>query len=443
MSEEVPPPVALVAAEELTSPMTTEEFVPPVMAEELVSLVTAEELSSPVTAGEMVSPLKLQQPLELLELCLSCTYFSFKGSFYRMKHGTAMGSPVSPIVANLYMEKFERTALSVANPPAFWYRYVDDTLTTRKDCDIEPFTAHLNSIDPQIQFTSEVEKDNQISFLDTLILRQADGSIHTKVFRKPTHTDQYLGFNSHHPLQHKRSVVRTLLRRAEVLVTKDDDKKAEKEHVKRALHSNQYPDWILDAPKPQQTRSSRRGDIRVGIPYIKGTSERLARAFKDHGVEIYHQPTNSLRSRLSHVKDISDKGSKCGTVYHIQCSECDEDYIGETERTLQTRFKEHQTRPSSAFHEHLTASSHSINLCNTTVLDTEPNFTRRKVKESIEIRTRRPSLNRDLGYELPPVYNSLFNRGRTVSRQRTTSELQLTQDTNDNSSLPTASARNC
>ncbi len=161
-------------------------------------------------------------------------------------------------------------------------------------------------------------------------------------------------------------------------------------------------------------------------------------------MEIYHHPTNSLRSRLSHVKDTSDKGSKCGTIYHIQCSECDEDYIGETERALHTRFKEHQTRPSSAFHEHLTASSHSIDLCNTTVLDTEPNFTKRKVKESIEIRTRHPSLNRDLGYELPPVYNSLFNRGRTVSRQRTTSEHQLTnQDSSDNANQSSVSAQNC
>ena len=86
------------------------------------------------------------------------------------------------------------------------------------------------------------------------------------------------------------------------------------------------------------------------------------RVFRAHGVEVFHKPTNSLWSRLTHVKDTSDTGNKCGTVYHIQCSECGEDYRDETERALCTWFKEHQTRLSSAFHEHLLASGHSISL---------------------------------------------------------------------------------
>ena len=79
---------------------------------------------------------------------------------------------------------------------------------------MQEFHAHLNSINPHIQFTSEVESDNGLSFLDTTTVR-ANGCIQVNVYQKPAHTDKYLDFYSHHPAQHKRSVVNTLLDEAE------------------------------------------------------------------------------------------------------------------------------------------------------------------------------------------------------------------------------------
>ena len=77
---------------------------------------------------------------------------------------------------------------------------------------VEALTDHLNGIDKtnSIKFTHEPEKNGQIPFLDTLITRREDGSIKVLVYRKATHTDQYLSFQSHHPLQHKLAVIRTL-----------------------------------------------------------------------------------------------------------------------------------------------------------------------------------------------------------------------------------------
>ena len=72
--------------------------------------------------------------------------------------------------------------------------------------------AHTNSIDQNIQFTFEREQGYVIPFLDVMILHNDDGSLSTKVYRKPTHTDQYLQFSSHHHTAHKR-VVSTLLKR--------------------------------------------------------------------------------------------------------------------------------------------------------------------------------------------------------------------------------------
>ena len=64
--------------------------------------------------------LSVQSIIELLGFCLHNKYFSFQNKFYEQVEGAAMGSPVSPIVVNLYMEHFERKALrSTSNPPRF------------------------------------------------------------------------------------------------------------------------------------------------------------------------------------------------------------------------------------------------------------------------------------------------------------------------------------
>ena len=111
----------------------------------------------------------------LLEFCLKNTYFSFQGQFYEQVEGAAMGSPVSPIVANLYMEYLEQKALSTApNPPKFWGRYVDDTFVIHKEANKQSFLQHINSVDPAIRFTVEDNKeDGSIPFLDTIVKPEA------------------------------------------------------------------------------------------------------------------------------------------------------------------------------------------------------------------------------------------------------------------------------
>ena len=110
-------------------------------------------------------------------------------------------------------------------------------------------------------------------------------------------------------------------------------------------------------------------------------------------------------------KDQTPKENQCGLIYHIKCQNCDQDYIGETGRNMGVRFKEHTTRKNtnSAIKEHLEATNHRCSMDNVKILDREDNWYKRKIKEAIRIQRHQPTLNRDKGLELPPVYSSLLS----------------------------------
>ena len=151
-----------------------------------------------LTSGDVV---------QLLDFILSTTYFTFRGKNYRQLFRTAMGSPVSPIAANIFMEDLEQQAIATA-PPKLLLRYVNDILEIIKKDNVQKLTDHIKQADKSgfIKFTYGQESEGSLPFLDTLIVRKEDGTIKLQVNRKPTHTDQYLNYQSHHPVHQKLGV---------------------------------------------------------------------------------------------------------------------------------------------------------------------------------------------------------------------------------------------
>ena len=128
-----------------------------------------------------------------------------------------MGSPISPIVANLYMEDLETKAIQTAPPPMFWKRFVDDTFVIIMASHKQEFLDHINSIDQHIQFASEESReDGSMPFSDMLIIPQDGGRFNTTIYRKPT-TDMYLQWDSQQPISSKYSIVGTLHHRAKTV----------------------------------------------------------------------------------------------------------------------------------------------------------------------------------------------------------------------------------
>ena len=125
-----------------------------------------------------------------------------------------MGSPLSPVIANLYMEAFKKESIeSFPLKPKWWNRFVDETNINwpHGKESLDMFLEHLNSHSEHIKFTMEVEEENQIPFLDVLITKRIGGTLGHQVYRKKTHTDRYLHTDSHHLPTQKSGVLNTLV----------------------------------------------------------------------------------------------------------------------------------------------------------------------------------------------------------------------------------------
>ena len=107
--------------------------------------------------------------MDLLHLCLTSTYFQYNDKHYKQLHGTAMGSPVSVVVAEIVMQNIEEQALATYSETLpLWLRYVDDTITAVHENKIDEFHEHLNEQNTNIQYTKEIEENGKIPFLDCL-----------------------------------------------------------------------------------------------------------------------------------------------------------------------------------------------------------------------------------------------------------------------------------
>ena len=232
---------------------------------------------------------------------------------------------------------------------------------------VDSFLQHLNSQQPTIRFTMETENDNKISFLNASVSREPEGRLTTSVYRKPTHTDQYLAYDSHHPQSVKRGIVKCLYDRAKRLVTTPSVISAEKKHLSSVLVSNGQPSSFVQkigkartAPKKESVAEFNSTAV---LPYVQGVSAEPLRRCLEQGIRTVFKSETTLRSHLVRPKDTVDSAKQDGVVYRIPC-ECRKVYIGETGRSMHERIKEHDRdirlacTQTSAVSEHAHKTGH-------------------------------------------------------------------------------------
>ena len=331
-----------------------------------------------------------------------------------------MLSPISPIVANLFMEDFEVKAIQTAkNPPKMWKRYIDDTCVILSSASKDEFFHHINSIDPRIQFTSEESKpDGSIPFLDCLVIPQADGSIMTTVYRKPTHTDMYLHWDSYHHLSAKYSVINTLRHRAKTVCTTKQLLAKEEDHLYNALRRCKYPLWAwnrTNIKKKQKNNNQGTSNTKksyIVVPYMKGLGETCKNICRRYGVEVFFRRGSTIRDLLVHPKDKDTILKKSGVIYKYSCGrvDCGEEYIGESGRTFGEGYREHMRTPSLIM-DHQNTTGHEVSLDNFTIVHREENSIARNIKEAIFIRVNDPSFNRNIGkFQLSHIWDEVLAR---------------------------------
>ena len=161
-----------------------------------------------------------------------------------------MGPSISSIIAFIFMEHIEHTAITTFHTlPSLWMRYVDDTFCILNKDHIYDFHVglHLNSICSHIHLTIEKEHNFSLPFLDVLVKRNSrndsifnNSLFSTTIYRKPPHTNRYLHYTSHHPKHQKLAVAKTQLSRINTHITDNTQKHNELQNIRSASRLNGF-----------------------------------------------------------------------------------------------------------------------------------------------------------------------------------------------------------
>ncbi|XP_067658221.1 uncharacterized protein [Haliotis asinina] len=300
-----------------------------------------------IRINDLDTHLTIDSIINLARSCFDTSYFTFNSKIFKQIHGLPMGSPLSPLITEIFMTSFEEAALSTAPfQPLCWYCKVDDTFTTiANDNDPSELLNHINDQHSRIKFTMETETNQHLPFL---------------VYRKPTHTDQYIHYNSRHHLQIKQAIIATLTRRAKALYH-PDALNSELDHLRETFTTlNGYPAQLVTATINKTIKDREPSlepspsPIRVTIPYLGPISHQISRLIKAKAsIDVTFSSGKTIKTYLK----ANGKAPSCEHPNLIPCN-CGDLYIEETLRPINTRMKEQQTSISkldqkSAISEHI------------------------------------------------------------------------------------------
>ena len=162
-------------------------------------------------------------------------------------------------------------------------------------------------------------------FLDILITPSRDGSLSTSGYRKPTHTDLYLQWDSHHTLTSKYSVIGTLQHRAQTICS-DPQLLHEEQHLKSALRKNKYPTWALNKIQmksknqdtiqaPTKRTNTNNQKSHIVVPYYSGLSESIKNIGSKYGAAVYFKGGSTSKNLLMSPKDKDPIQKQSGVIY--------------------------------------------------------------------------------------------------------------------------------
>ena len=186
---------------------------------------------------------------KLFLFATSQNHFLFQGQYYDQIDGVAMGSPLGPVLANLFMGVMESRWLNEYSGPSvlFYRRFVDDIFCVFENrSHANAFLRFLNRQHSNIKFTVEHENEGTLPFLDVLIRRTENGDISTTTYRKPTNTGLLTNFTSFTAFSYKTGLIKTLIDRAFKINSSLELRKIDLSFITNTLQKNMFPKYLID-----------------------------------------------------------------------------------------------------------------------------------------------------------------------------------------------------
>ena len=233
---------------------------------------------------------------------------------YVQHNGVAMGAPISPIIADVFMAHLEDSLMDRLKDCGVkvWHQFVDDTFVlVDPKSNINDILSILNTCHESIKFTYEVEQRGLLSFLDVKVQRTLTKMIsklkpeeeikltfETKVNRKNTYTGLMTNWYSFVPLQYKKGSIVNMIQRAISICSNYHFLVSELDHIRKVCLANQYPSSFIERcigirlskyMKQQQQQLNNEETPLLGcpkeriyfeLPYLGRTTDVLKEQFK-------------------------------------------------------------------------------------------------------------------------------------------------------------------
>jgi len=363
--------------------------------------------------------------LNAVKFTLNSTYFIFNGKTYKQTFGAPMGSPLSPIIADLALQNLESHSLkNLSFIPLFYIRYVDDIAMAVPRMSLNELLHNFNTFHPRLKFTLE-NGGTSLNFLEITMIN-SDGNLIFDWYHKPTYSGRLLNFHSKHPMTQKRGIITSSIDKILLLSNPKFHQKNFLFLINNLL-MNDYPLETIFCSirkrlsvKFQQlnhgTSQSDTKDNYFVIPYIDHISSKFIQYFKNiPTLKLTFFGINKLNKFIKVHKDPLPFLSRSNVVYKINCLDCDASYVGQTRRLLKQRIEEHRnhirrdTTQTSVITDHRLKFSHEFDWENVEILDEEVYFNRRLISEMIYIKKQHKGLNLQKDTELlDPIYSNII-----------------------------------
>ena len=339
-----------------------------------------------------------------------------------------MVSPLGPTLANIFLCYHEKSWLNQCPQsikPVYYRRYVDDIFLLFKEVSaVSEFQQYMNVQHKNMNFTSELEENNSLPFLDVYVHR-GSSNFTTSVYRKPTFSGVYTHYTSYIPQIYKTGLLSTLLYRCYVICTSWTQIDAEIREIRSFMLKNGYPGNILDRAiyrflnnmRCNQSSSavaneSTKKQFMLVLPHLGSYTKKLEKKIKatlkqhlpDSNLTVIYRASTRLRS-LFKFKDSIPSYLTSGIIYKYTCCRCNSTYVGESIRHAKRRYSEHlgisalsgkplKGQNSTAVRDHILSCKPEASFKDFKIIgrDTTNKYNLR-VKESLFINKESPNIN--------------------------------------------------